>query len=193
MNIKKPKSAQPIPEHAKCVFKGVMFDVYQWEQELYNGTTTTFEKLKRADTVVVYPVLPDGRILLAEQEQPGKNPFISAAGGRVDDGEEVFDAAKRELFEETGYEADEWILWKVVQPGSKIDWTVYSFIAKGLQKVADLNLDGGEKIAPKPVTFEEFLEMGTNDRFGEKEIAPELLLAKINSEKEKEIRELFQV
>lgn len=193
MNIKKPKSAQPIPEHAKCVFKGVMFDVYQWEQELYNGTTTTFEKLKRADTVVVYPVLPDGRILLAEQEQPGKESFISAAGGRVDEGEEVFDAAKRELLEETGYEADEWILWKTVQPGSKIDWTIYSFIAKGLRKVADLNLDGGEKITPKPVTFEEFLEMGTNDRFGEKEIVPELLLAKIDSEKEKEIRELFQI
>lgn len=46
MRIERPVSRQPIPDHAKCVFKGVIFDVYQWEQKLYNGTTTTFEKLK---------------------------------------------------------------------------------------------------------------------------------------------------
>ena len=105
MNIERPKSKQPIPDHAKVVFKGVMFDVYQWEQELFDGSKTTFEKLKRPDTVVTFPILPDGKILLTKQEQSGKEPFIGATGGRVDEGEDILDAAKRELMEETGYEA----------------------------------------------------------------------------------------
>ncbi len=54
-------------------------------------------------------VLPDGRIILTEQEQPGKEPFIAACGGRVDEGEEILTAAKRELLEESGYEAKEFI------------------------------------------------------------------------------------
>ena len=82
MEITRPKSRQIMPEHAKQVFKGKMFDVYQWEQELYDGTTTIFERLKGPDTVVIFPVLEDGRILLTEQELPGKMPFIAATGGR---------------------------------------------------------------------------------------------------------------
>lgn len=50
-------------------------------------------------TFVVFPVLPDGRILLTEQEQPGREPFIGACGGRIDEGEDALTAAKRELLE----------------------------------------------------------------------------------------------
>lgn len=74
MKIERPKSLQPMPENAKRVFKGIIFDVYQWEQEMFDGGKETFEKLKRPNTVVVFPVFPDGRIMLTEQEQPGKAP-----------------------------------------------------------------------------------------------------------------------
>lgn len=193
MKIERPKSKQPIPENAQCVFKGVLFDVYQWEQELYDGTKTIFEKLKRPDTVVVFPVLPDGKILLTEQEQPCKEPFIGATGGRVDEGEDILTAAKRELLEESGYEAEEFILWDVQHPTSKIDWIVYTFVAKGLKKVSDLNLDGGEKIKLKPVTFDEFVELSSDESFSEKEIIVKLLEAKLYPNKMKELRELFQI
>ena len=85
MEIKRPKSKQPIPDNAKRVFKGVIFDTYQWEQKMYDGSRVMFEKLKRPDTVVVFPVLSNGRIILTEQEQPGKEPFIGATGGRVEE------------------------------------------------------------------------------------------------------------
>lgn len=165
MEIKRPLSKQPIPEYAKKVFAGKIFYVYQWDQELYDGSSATFEKLKRPDSTVVYPVLPDGRILLLKQEQPGRELFISTAGGRVDEGEEILAAAKRELLEETGYEAEEWVLWDAQHPTSKIDWVIYTFIAKGLKKVADLNLDSGEKIELLPVSFDEFLEITSDIGF----------------------------
>jgi len=191
MEINRPKSKQPIPDNAKKVFDGVLFDVYQWEQKLFDGTTTVFEKLKRPDTVVVFPVLDDGRIILTEQEQPGKEPFIGATGGRVDEGEDILEAAKRELLEESGYEASEFVLWDAQHPTSKIDWVVYTFIAKGLKKVADMNLDAGEKINLKLVSLDEFIEIAINKNFVEKEIIPKLYEAKLYSEKKEELKKLF--
>lgn len=194
MNIKRPKSKQPIPENAKRVFKGVVFDVYQWEQEMFDGTKGIFEKLKRKDTVVVFPVLPNGKIILTEQEQPGSDPFIGATGGRVDEGEDILIAAKRELLEESGYEADEFILWDSQQPTKKIDWVVYTFIAKKLKKVADLNLDAGEKIKLLPLTLDELIDVATNKKtyFAEQEIVCKFLEAKFDPKKKKELEELFK-
>lgn len=191
MNIERPISNQPMPLHAKKVFEGQVFDVYQWEQELYDGSTAIYEKLKRADTAIVFGILPDGKILLTEQEQPGKLPFIGAAGGRVDPGEDVLHAAKRELLEETGYEAEKYILWDAQHPTSKIDWVVFTFIAKGLKEVGSQNLDPGEKINLKPVTFDELVDIVTAGDFTEKEIKPMFLEAKHNPLKMEELRKLF--
>lgn len=191
MEIQKVKSRQPIPENAKLVFKGKIFDVYQWEQKMYDGSTAIFERLKRPDTVVVFPILPDGKIILVEQEQPDKDLFIGTAGGRVEEGEDILEAAKRELLEETGYQADEYFLWFAEQPIGKIDWTVYNFIAKGAIKVAEQNLDAGEKIKLKPVSFDEFIEIGLNGDFEEKQIVPSILEAKLYPEKMAELKKLF--
>jgi len=191
MEIIRPKSKQPIPDHAKKVFTGVFFEVYQWEQELFDGSKTIFEKVKRPDTVVVFPVLDDGRIILLEQEQPNTEPFISTAGGQIDADETVEEAARRELLEESGYEASELILVAAQHPVNKVDWVIYTFIAKGLKKVADLNLDAGEKIKPKLVTFDELIELGTNEKFTEKEIKFKFLEAKVFPEKKEALRKLF--
>lgn len=181
-----------MPEDATLVFKGKLFDVYQWQQRMYDGTYQTFEKLKRPDTVVVFAVLDDGSILLTKQEQPGKSLFIGAAGGRVDEGEEIEEAAARELLEETGYRAKELILWHSEQPVSKIDWAVYTFIAKGLEKVDEQRLDAGEKITLHPVTFDEFIDTALRNEFTEREIVKYIYEAKIDKQKLEELRELFR-
>ena len=192
MDIQRPQSKQPIPANAKKVFHGVIFDVYQWEQEMFDGTKEVFEKLKRPDTVVIFPVLPDGKIILTEQEQPGKMPFIGVPSGRVDEGEDVMTAARRELLEESGYIAEDFILWDARQPASKIDYVVYTFVAKGLKKISEPNSDPGEKIKLKLVTFDEFIKIGSDEKVGEKETVFKLLEAKYNPEKKKELEELFR-
>ncbi|MEX2052550.1 MAG: NUDIX hydrolase [Candidatus Paceibacterota bacterium] len=194
MEIKRPASKQPIPDYAKKVFDGVIFDVYQWEQEMFDGTKAVFEKLKRPDTVVVFPVLDNGKILLTEQEQPGKDPFIGATGGRVEEGEDILSAAKRELLEESGYEAEEFILWDAQHPTSKIDWVVYTFVAKGIRKVSEINPDAGEKIKLLPLTFEEFINIPVRDNlyFAEQEIVHKLLQAKLDPKKYTELEDIFR-
>jgi ADP-ribose pyrophosphatase len=192
MNVERPKSEQPIPEHAKCVFKGEIFDVYQWEQKMFDGSTAIFEKVKRPDTVIVFPVLENGKILLTKQEQPGgRRPFIGAAGGRVNKDEEILAAAKRELLEETGCTAEEFVLWKSLQPQIKIEWAVYVFIGKGAKKVAGLSLDAGEKIETVEVTFDEFMDMARQDNFYEGEVVTDILAATLDPAKKEALRALF--
>ena len=193
MNIKRPLSKQSMPPHAKRVFKGVVFDTYQWEQEMYDGTKKLFEKLKRPDTVVVFPVLSDGRIILIEEEQPGQELSLGSIGGRVDEGEDALAAAKRELLEETGYEAKEWLLFDAAQPISKVEWAIYVFIAKGCRKVEEQNLDGAEKVEMLFVNFDTFVEMILHEEFGDVELKIKLLEAKLDPVKMKALKKQLGV
>lgn len=191
MKIVKPPSKQPLPPDAKKVFEGIIFDVYQWEQKMFDGSTQTFEKIKRPDTVVVFPVTNNDQIILTKQEQPGKEPFIGAAGGRVDKGEDILTAAKRELLEETGYEAGELVLWKSIQPIGKIQWSVYVFIARKLKKVADLCPDAGEKIELMPVNFDEFLNFALQPNFYEEEVYRDVVEVMLHPEKKPALKKLL--
>lgn len=178
MKIRRPRSTQPIPSHAIKKFDGEIFNVYQWEQEMFDGSTAIFEKVMRTDTVNIIPVTEDGKIILSEERQPGTDPFIALTGGRIDAGEEALEAAKRELLEETGHEASEWVLWNSYQPaGSKIDWAVYNFVAKGCKKVAEMDLDGGEEITLRYVDFEDFWVSMLDERFRSQDV--ELLLLRM--------------
>jgi ADP-ribose pyrophosphatase len=191
MDIQRPKPHVPLPEHAKLAFKGEIFDVYQWEQEMFDGTKATFERLKRDDTTSVMPILPDGKILLIRQQQPGTQEYYSCPGGRMDEGEDALSSAKRELKEETGYEADEWILWDSFQPVHKIDWAQYIFIAKGLRKVSEPHLDSGEKIEVLSVTLDEMLEIAAETEIVGNDALRELYEARVNPEKKDALQKLF--
>ena len=175
MQITRPASKQPIPHDAKKVFSGVIFDVYQWEQKLFDGKLATFEKVKRRDTVGVISVLSNKKIVLLEQEQPGTQPFLGTPGGIIDPGEDVFTAAERELLEETGLTSTDWSLFEAVQPISKIDWVLFTFIARDCKKVQEPHLDSGEKIRLREVTWKEFLQVLLDDSFRDHQLVLQCL------------------
>ena len=67
----------------------------------------------------------------------------------MDKDEDPLTAAKRELLEETGYVADEYIFWSATQLLRQTEWALYTFIAKGCKKGGKQKLDPGEKIKMK--------------------------------------------
>lgn len=191
MRIPRPLSRRPIPETARRVFKGKIFDVYQWDQSLYDGSVETFEKIKRADTVNVIPVTTDHKLVLSEQEQPGREPFVGALGGRIDDGETPEEAARRELLEEAGMRSDELVLWDAQQVLEKVDWAIYTFIAKDCQVVQEQSLDAGEKIKLIHVSFEEFLDLTSKDNYRDVEISLSVFRTSRDARRLEEMRTLF--
>lgn len=147
-----------IPSNAKKVFSGVLFDVYQWPQKMFDGTTQTFEMLKRQDTAEIIAI-KDGKIMIQEQEQPNKPTFYCLPGGRIEAGEEPLVGAKRELLEESGYVSQTWEFYHSVKPLHKLEWYIYVFIARECQWIQEPQLDPGEKIKVSWVTFDELLDL----------------------------------
>ena len=166
-----------IPAHAERVFQGAVFDVYQWQQAMFDGSTATFECLRRPDTVVVLPMDGD-TVYYAEQEQPGKPPYVSMFGGRAEFDEEPLAAAKRELLEETGFVSDDWKPLFSKTPGGKIDWTIHYYVARNCRKVQEPQLDGGEKITVKQTGIDDFLtNIVSHPQFSEPELKERLYSA----------------
>lgn len=162
-----PEYAKLIPEEAERVFQGKIYEVYQWPQEMFDGSFETFEMLRRPDTVKIIPIVTaeearqlgfaadEPQLIVTKQEQPRKDCFYDYPGGRMDaeDNDELA-AAKRELREETGLRFQNWKLIKVKQPFNKIDWLVYTFVATGLLGQGEQDLDAGEKIEVVAMSFD---------------------------------------
>ena len=141
-----PPTAKLLPPEATKVFSGKIWDVYQWPQTMFDGSTETFEMLARPDTVKIIAI-KYGKIIVTQQEQPRKDCFLDYPGGRVDASDvDELAAAKREMREETGLIFRHWKLIKVEQPFSKIDWLVYTFLAWDFVEQTPQELDAGEKI-----------------------------------------------
>ncbi len=151
-----PNKAALIPEHAKQVFKGQIFDVYQWPQELFDGSQATFEMLRRPDTIQILAVR-DGNIVVVHDEQPGRPVYMHVPGGRADPEDESWlAAAKRELLEETGLAFKNWKLVAVFQPFIKMEWFTVWFVATDIESESPQNLDAGERISVDAISFDDF-------------------------------------
>lgn len=179
-----------IPANAKRVFKGVIFDVYQWEQEMFDGSTAIFEKVKRAPTVEVIAAVGD-KILIEKQDQPDRKNNLNLVSGRVES-EDILAEAKRELLEETGYASDDWALFMKHGNHGKVVHDVYYYIARNCKKVQEPELDAGEKIETELITFEEFIQLSEEPSFW---VGPEfviyLLKLKMEPTKKEEFKKLL--
>jgi ADP-ribose diphosphatase len=113
------KAGRPVAKilRSEIIYEGPVFGVRRDEVLEPGGVRTVREVITHPGSVVVLPVLPDGRILLIRQYRHATRQFLwELVAGRIDSGENVRQAAARELIEETGYRAERFRVFLDVFP-----------------------------------------------------------------------------
>lgn len=116
------------------------FTVGAQDVELPDGTVLRdYNWIKMRSFAIVVPILDGNKTILARSYKLGVGEIsLSLPAGYLEDGEQPVDAAKRELREETGHEADEWTsLGRYVVDGNYGAGAMYAFLAKGARKVGE--------------------------------------------------------
>ena len=161
----KKSSAKPHLKKAKVlsskiVYDGPIFGIRRDEVIEPSGVRTTREVITHPGSVVVLPVLPDGRILLIQQYRHAAHQYLwELVAGRIDAGESPREAAARELIEETGYRAKSLrvFLYMFPTPGF-LEEKMYILLAKGLT-AGEAEPEEDEKITVKSFTRKELEKM----------------------------------
>jgi len=92
--------------NSTTIYEGPVFGIRRDEVIEPSGVRALREVITHPGSVVVLPVLPDGKILLIQQYRHATRQYLwELVAGRMDPGETPKAAAARELIEETGYRA----------------------------------------------------------------------------------------
>lgn len=138
--------------------------IYQWyiytlstyPVTLYDGSTAQYERVKMKDVVKIIAI-QDNQLLILDQEQPHRGSYLDMPGWLIESHEDVMQAARRELLEETWCEASERIHYKTVEFWT-VQWSIHYVIAKNCRQTTEPKTDTGERITTKLVSLETFLD-----------------------------------
>lgn len=104
-----------MPKHLKKINEELMHQNPWWtyKHDIYekpNGEEGEYWYGEKPIAVMIVPLLPDGKIGLTLQHRylSEKQSIEFPSGGIIED-TPLLDAAKRELYEETGFSAEDWI------------------------------------------------------------------------------------
>lgn len=138
--------------------------VYARHCKAQDGTEGDYIVLDAPDWAVVIPELDGGeRFLVVDQWRHGTRKMSREfPGGIIEANETPAEGAARELREETGCTADELIYLGSVSPNPALQSNlVHFFLARGLHKEGEVQLDADEFLESKAVSAEEvFSGMG---------------------------------
>lgn len=147
---------------------GKFLKVESHEVQLPDGTVIPdWSYLIGPDAAIVLAETADKKYLCFHQVRYAiEGETLASIGGHVDKGEAPLAAAKRELLEETGYEAAEWIdLGEYTAEPSRGLAKRYLFFARGAQKVATIDSDDLEEQHLLMLTREELADASRKGMF----------------------------
>jgi ADP-ribose pyrophosphatase len=141
---------------SETLFKGRVFTLKRDRVAEPSGIVTTREIIEHHGSVVVLPVLADGRLVLIRQYRHAAGQYLwELVAGHKEPNESVATGVRRELEEETGYTAKRIRKLLEVYPspgllGERMD----IYLAEGLTK-GKARPEDDEKITQKIVTLRE--------------------------------------
>lgn len=145
---------------SRTIYRGPVFGIRRDEVIEPSGVRTTREVITHPGSVVVLPVLPDGRILLIRQYRHAAHQYLwELVAGRIDAGENPREAAVRELIEETGYRAKRFRIFLDVFPTPGfLEERMFILLAEGLT-AGEAEPEEDEKIFSRAFSFKQLEEM----------------------------------
>ncbi len=148
--------------------------------ELPNGTIIDeFHVLHSPSWAAVIAVTDSEDILMVEQYRHGLGrTSLELPSGVIDPGERPLDAAKRELYEETGHKAQDWVtLIDVAPEPARSTHRAYFYVAHGAVQVGDAKPEASEIIDVKRFGIEMVLSTLINGRIDHAAHVGAILLA----------------
>ncbi|HVB99056.1 MAG TPA: NUDIX hydrolase [Candidatus Dormibacteraeota bacterium] len=102
--MKDKRSQQARVMKSRLVYHGPLFDVKREQVREPGGVVASRDIVVHRGSIVLVPVLDDGRILMVRQYRHAMGQFLwELVAGGIEPGERPAAAAARELIEETGY------------------------------------------------------------------------------------------
>lgn len=158
--------------------KGKMLTARQDEVSLPNGSTSFREYVQHPGAVVIVALLPNGNVVLEKQfRYPLHQVFVELPAGKIDHEEDDLVTGQRELLEETGYTATEWVKLGLQHPCiGYSDEVIHIYLATGLT-LGDHCLDEEEFLEVFDVGFDACLLMAERGEITDSKTITALFLA----------------
>ncbi len=149
------------------IYDGKVIKVFNDKVQLQNGKTAYREVVEHFQVSAIVAVDDENKVIIEKQYRyPIGKEIYEIPAGLIDEGETPIEAAKRELLEETGYAAESWQEITSFYPSAGMhDELVHIFLAKGIKKVAEQQLDNDEVLSFELMDLDELLK-----KIGKKEI-----------------------
>ena len=136
------------------IYNGKIVHLFRDAVRLPNGKLATREVMRHPGAAAVVPLTRDGNVILVRQYRyPFAQVMLEIPAGKLDPGEDPLACARRELTEETGYEAEEFVSLGVFYPSVAVmDEKIHLYLARGLTfRAANLDADEFLNVEQRPL------------------------------------------
>ena len=153
---------------SELIFDGRLLKLYRDEVGLADGGRSVREVVHHPGGAAVVALDGDGNVYLERQfRYPYRKVVTEIPAGKLEEGEDPFDAIRRELKEEIGAEAGRWDALGHIMPSvGYTDELLYLYLARDLT-FGETHWDKDEYLEPFKLPFAEALAQAADGRIND--------------------------